>query len=398
MSSRKSMTSKSALAGVRVLDFTSMIAGPYAGRLLADAGAEVVKIEPPEGEDMRSRQPQRDGHSLFFGQLNTGKKSVALDLKNKGGVAIVKRLVEKADVVLENFRPGVMTRLGLDYAALSGINPRLIYCAISGYGQTGPNRDKPAYAPIVHAASGYDRALMRYAADRTQPAASAIFVADLMGGIYAMSGIQTALLARAQTGRGQMVDVALMDCMQNLLLYEIAAAQLPPLPPRLTYGPITAADGDVIVAPITQRNFHALAEAIGRPELRSDERFARIATRSRHWRELMGEIETWTRTRRVAECLRVLEAAGVPCSHFGEPEDALTDAHTRERGLLKPVRDGAGEFLGVNPPYRLSDTPVELHSPVPATGEHTDTLLAAWLGLDAPGLQQARAEGAFGRA
>ncbi|MBL8376807.1 MAG: CoA transferase [Burkholderiales bacterium] len=396
MSSHEQMPATSALAGLRVLDFTSMIAGPYAGRLLADAGAEVVKIEPAEGEDMRSRAPSRDGHSLYFGQLNAGKKSIVLDLKNKAGVALAKRLVEKADVVLENFRPGVMARLGLDYPALAAINPRLVYCAISGYGQVGPNRDKPAYAPIVHAASGFDRALMRYAGDRTQPAASAIFVADLMGGIYAMSGIQTALLARAQTGRGQLVDVALMDCMQNLLVYEIAAAQLPPLPPRLTYGPIAAADGDVIVTPITQRNFHALADAIGRPELKTDERFARVATRSRHWRELMNEIEAWTRSRRVAECLGVLETAGVPCSHFGEPEDALTDAHVRARGLLKPVRDGAGEFLGVNPPYRLSATPAELRSPVPAVGEHSDALCADWLELDRVELARARAEGAFG--
>ena len=176
-------TKTDALAGLCVLDFTSMIAGPYAARLLTDVGAEVIKIESPEGDDMRQRAPLRNGHGTYFGQLNAGKKSVTLDLKNPAGVALAKRMVEKADVVLENFRPGVMRRLGLDYATLAGINPRLVYCSISGYGQTGPDADKPAYAPVVHAGSGFDRALMRYAGDRDRPAAGAVFMADVLGGM-----------------------------------------------------------------------------------------------------------------------------------------------------------------------------------------------------------------------
>ena len=142
-------TKTDALAGLRVLDFTSMIAGPYAARLLADVGAEVIKIESPEGDDMRQRAPLRNGHGTYFGQLNAGKKSLTLDLKNPEALVLVKRMVEKADVVLENFRPGVMQRLGLDYATLAAINPRLVYCSISGYGQSGPDAGKPAYAPVV---------------------------------------------------------------------------------------------------------------------------------------------------------------------------------------------------------------------------------------------------------
>ena len=175
-------TKDDALAGIRVLDFTSMIAGPYASRLMADLGAEVIKIEPPGGEDMRQRAPLRDGHSSYFGQLNAGKKSVILDLKNPHAIALIKRLVETADVLIENYRPGVIARMGLDYATLAAINPRLVYCSISGYGQSGPDADRPASAPIVHAASGFDRALMEYAGDRQQPAAGAVFIADLLGG------------------------------------------------------------------------------------------------------------------------------------------------------------------------------------------------------------------------
>jgi CoA:oxalate CoA-transferase len=385
-----------ALAGIRVLDFTSMIAGPYAGRLMADVGAEVIKIEPPGGEDMRQRAPLREGHSTYFGQLNAGKKSIALDMKTPAAIALLKRMAAEADVVLENFRPGVMARLGLDYDTLSAINPRLVYCSISGHGQSGPKADQPAYAPIVHASSGFDRALMRYAGDRDQPAAGAVFIADILGGIYAMSGIQTALLQRARSGLGQRVDVALTDCMLNLLVYELQAAQLPPAGARFTYGPVRACDGDLIVTPITDRNYAALCEAIGRPALKADERFARVAMRSRNWRHLMNIVEEWSSGQSVAACLAALAAAGVPSARYNEPADALTDAHLLARGTFTRVRDAVGEFTGVNPPYRLSGARADLRSPVPQAGEHTEEVLQQLLGLGAHELREARAGGAFG--
>jgi crotonobetainyl-CoA:carnitine CoA-transferase CaiB-like acyl-CoA transferase len=385
-----------ALTGIRVLDFTSMIAGPYAARLMADVGAEVIKIEPPGGEDMRQRAPLRGGHSTYFGQLNAGKKSVALDMKNPAAIALIKRMVDQADVVLENFRPGVMARLGLDYETLAELNPRLVYCSISGNGQTGPKADQPAYAPIVHASSGFDRTLMRYAGDREQPAAGAVFIADVLGGIYAMSAIQTALLHRARTGLGQRVDVALMDCMLNLLVYELQAAQVPPAGPRFTYGPVRASDGDFIVTPITHRNFTAMCEAIGRPELKSDERFASVAARSRNWNELMSNVGAWAKTRRVAECLKALEAAGVPATDYRDPADALTDPQLLARGTFVKVSDGVGEFTGVNPPYRLSASKADLRSLVPEAGGQTEDVLRELLGLDAHALRQAREHGAFG--
>ena len=385
-----------ALAGLCVLDFTSMIAGPYAARLLADVGADVIKIESPDGDDMRQRAPLRNGHGTYFGQLNAGKKSLTLDLKNPAGVALAKRMVEKADVVLENFRPGVMRRLGLDYTTLAAINPRLVYCAISGYGQSGPDADKPAYAPVVHAGSGFDRALMRYAGDRDRPAAGAVFMADVLGGIYAFSGIQTALLQRARTGLGQQIDVALMDCMLNLLVYELQEAQFPVPGKRHTYGPIRAADTDLLIAPITQRNFVALCDAIGQPELKQDARFATVAARSANWPALMASVEAWVGNRSAGQCVQVFEAAGVPCSLYADPADALANPHLIARGLFTRVTDGAGEFIGVNPPYRMSGTPSELRSPVPQKGEHNAATLRDMLGIDEKELERLTAAGVLG--
>ena len=168
-----------AFAGLRVLDFSTTIAGPHCTRLLADMGAEVIKIESPEGDMMRTRPPLRNGASTAFGQLNAGKKSVVLDLKTPTAQAAIRDMVKTADILVENFRPGVMARLNLDYAALAPLNPRLIYCAISGYGQTGPSSQLPAYAPVVHAASGYDMAHLRYQEGRTRPDYCGVFFADV---------------------------------------------------------------------------------------------------------------------------------------------------------------------------------------------------------------------------
>src|ERR1700739_1380172 len=275
MDARETMTAP--LEGLRVLDFSIMLAGPYCARLLADVGAEVIKIEPPEGDDMRLRTPLRDGHSAYFGQLNAGKRSLALDLKNPEAIKLVHRLVAETDVVVENFRPGVMDRLGLGYEALRKINPRLIYCSISGYGQTGPTAERAAYAMIVHAESGFDRSLMRYAGDRDRPATGAIFVADVLGGIFGYSAIQTALVQRSRTGLGQRIDVALMDCMLNLLVYELQEAPFPIRTSRPTYGPVRAKDGDLLIAPVTARNFKALCEVSGQRELAEDARFNTVS-------------------------------------------------------------------------------------------------------------------------
>ncbi|UGY13303.1 CaiB/BaiF CoA transferase family protein [Bradyrhizobium septentrionale] len=386
------------LAGVRVLDFSIMVAGPYCARLLADVGAEVIKIEPPEGDDMRLRTPLREGHSTYFGQLNAGKRSLALDLKNADAIKLVHRLVAEADIVVENFRPGVMDRLGLGYEALREINPRLIYCSISGYGQTGPAAERAAYAMIVHAESGFDTSLMRYAGDRERPAAGAIFVADILGGIFGYSAIQTALVQRMRTGKGQRVDVALMDCMLNLLVYELQEAQFPVHVPRPTYGPVRTRDGDILIAPVTPRNFAALCEVTGQDELVNDPRFATIPARGANWTAMMQVIEQWTERHTVAECIAALDRAGVPCAEYRAPGEALSDEHLRQRGVFGTVADGAGEFVGVNAPWQMSGADTPIGRQVPGIGAQRDDVLSRVLGLSPDAIAALAAAGTFGRA
>jgi len=386
------------LAGLRVLDFSIMLAGPYCARLLADVGADVIKIEPPEGDDMRLRTPLREGHSTYFGQLNAGKRSLALDLKNADAIALVHRLVAETDIVVENFRPGVMDRLGLGYEALRDINPRLIYCSISGYGQSGPAAERAAYAMIVHAESGFDHSLMRYAGDRERPASGAIFVADVLGGIFGYSAIQTALVQRTRTGKGQRIDVALMDCMLNLLVYELQEAQFPIRSPRPTYGPVRTRDGDILIAPVTPRNFAALCEVTGQRELADDPRFKTLPARGANWTAMMQVIETWTERHTAAECIAALDRAGVPCAEYREPGAALADPHLRQRGVFTTVTDGAGEFVGINAPWKMSEADTPIGRDVPAIGAHRDEVLSRALGLSSGAIAELVAAGAFGKA
>src|ERR1700734_1807172 len=207
--------------GLRVLDFSTTIAGPHCTRMLADMGAEVIKIEPAEGETMRTRPPVRGGFSSTFGQLNAGKKSLVLDLKSPDAVDAIRRLVAGADVVVENFRPGVMRRLKLDYDSLKDLNPKLIYCSISGYGQTGPSAELPAYAPVIHAASGYDMAHLSYQPGRDRPDYCVIYHADVLTGVYAFGAISAALYRRHDTERGQHIDVSMLESMLTLPLNEL---------------------------------------------------------------------------------------------------------------------------------------------------------------------------------
>jgi CoA:oxalate CoA-transferase len=393
----KQQTATPPLEGVRVLDFSIMLAGPYCARLLADVGAEVIKIEPPEGDDMRLRTPLRDGHSAYFGQLNAGKRSLALDLKSPEAIRLVHQLVKETDILVENFRPGVMDRLGLGYEALRAINPRLIYCSISGYGQSGPAAERAAYAMIVHAESGFDRSLMRYAGDRDRPAAGAIFVADVLGGIFGYSAIQTALVQRARTGVGQRIDVSLMDCMLNLLVYELQEAQFPIRARRAAYGPVRALDGDILVAPITPRNFAALCEVTGQSELAEDARFKTVPTRGANWTVMMQVIEKWTEQHTVRECMTAFDRAGVPCAEYRDPAAALTDPQLLQRGAFATVADGAGEFKGVNAPWKMSGAQTSMQREIPEIGAHRDDVLSRILGLSDEAIADLAEAGAFGR-
>ena len=378
------------LDGVRVLDFTNMLCGPYCTRLLADLGAEVIKVEPPAGDHNRHRRPVRNGHSSFFGHLNSGKKSIVLDLKSAAGRAAALALVTKSDVLVENWRPGVAARLGLGYDAVSCINARLIFCAISGFGQQGPSAQRPAFAPILHAASGYDLACVDYqgAQHDGRPLRSAAFVADVLGGLSAFGAIQTALFHRQQSGRGQFIDVALMDCMLNLMMNEVQEAQFPSNEPLRVYQPLETRDGFIVTAPTSQRNFEQLAAAVERKDWLTDPRYAKLAIREANWADFMGDIEAWTRTHTSEQCERILLEAGVPCSRYKTVAEAMADPQTQSRGVLSSVRDGAGEYQVPTVPFQMPGLNTQVRPHVPGLGEHTGAVLRDLLGYTQAQVEQ----------
>jgi CoA:oxalate CoA-transferase len=371
------MSDPRALSGLVALDFSTTIAGPHCARLLADLGAEVIKIEPPEGDIMRARLPTRNGASAVYGELNAGKKSVVLDLKKKDAADAARRLVRMADVLVENYRPGVMRRLGLDYAVLAPLNPRLIYCAISGYGQTGPSALLPAYAPVIHASSGYDRAHLAYQVGRVRPDNSGIFIADVLAGTYAFGAILAALYQRQGTGRGQMIDLSMLETMLSLMLTELQTAQFELEPAgRSIFGPIETGDGFVTVAVASERTFRALCSAAGREDWITDPRFLRYRDRRLNWNHLIDELELWSRARSCGECLAAFDKAGVPASAYRTVAEAMCDPQLAHRGALAEVRDAGGVFKALNPPFRMSGTESSTGAEARSLGADTDQVLA----------------------
>jgi crotonobetainyl-CoA:carnitine CoA-transferase CaiB-like acyl-CoA transferase len=363
-------------AGLRVLDFSTTIAGPHCTRMLADTGAEVIKIETSEGETMRTRPPVRNRCSTAFGQLNIGKNSVVLDLKSPDGVEAVRRLIASSDVLVENFRPGVMKRLKLDYDSVRALNPKLIYCSISGYGQTGPSAELPAYAPVIHAASGYEMAHLAYQPGRSRPDYCGIYHADVLTGVYAFGAIGAALYQRHATGKGQHIDVSMLESMLSLTLNELQWSQFEVKPPqRPMFGPIETTDGYVMVAIASEKTFQSLMQVIGHSEWVSDPRFAIYADRRENWATLMEGVEAWSRSVTTEECLAALNAAGVPSSAYRTVKQALADPQIAHRGALVEVEDGGGTFKVLNLPFRMSGAKVAAAKKMAALGEHTRAYL-----------------------
>jgi CoA:oxalate CoA-transferase len=362
--------------GLRVLDFSTTIAGPHCSRMLADMGAEVIKVEAAEGETMRTRPPVRNSFSSVFGQLNAGKKSVVLDLKSPNAIEVIRRLVATTDILLENFRPGVMRRLKLDYDSLQELNPKLIYCSISGYGQTGPSAELPAYAPVIHAASGYDMAHLSYQPGRSRPDYCGIYHADVVTGVYAFGAISAALYQRLGNQRGQHIDVSMLESMLSLTLNEVQWSQFDvTLPSRPMFGPVETADGYVMVAVASEKTFQGLVTVSGHPEWIGDPRFAKYADRRNNWKELMDGIETWSRTLSTEQCLAALNKGGIPSSAYRSVAQALSDPQIAHRGALAEVEDGGGTFKVVNLPFRMSGTSVSAGRRAASLGEHTVAFL-----------------------
>ncbi|PHR88059.1 CaiB/BaiF CoA transferase family protein [Sphingobium yanoikuyae] len=384
-----------ALDGVRVLDFTSVMAGPFATRMLADLGAQVIKVESLEGDQVRARPPKRDGFSAYFGNLNAGKQSIACNLKSPEIVAIIKQLVATCDVLVENFRPGVMQRFGLDFAALAAINPRLIYCSISGYGQTGPKALHPAYAPVIHAASGFDMVNLRYQDGADRPATSGIFIADVLGGTHAFGAIQAALYQRERTGQGQHIDLSMLEAMVGMLVFETQEAQFPGDARRPLYTPLKTSDGFIMVAPTSPRNFEQLAEAVGHPEWRDDPRFRTNADRNANWATLLALTEEWTMERDAEEAEAILSRHGVPCARYRDIDEVLDDPQLAARGAFAQVSDGAGTFKVPNPPFHMSGSRVEARDYVARLGQDAGDVLAG-IGVNADAVAALRASGDLG--
>jgi crotonobetainyl-CoA:carnitine CoA-transferase CaiB-like acyl-CoA transferase len=362
--------------GLRVLDFSTTIAGPHCTRMLADMGAEVIKIESDEGETMRTRPPVRNGCSSAFGQLNVGKKSLVLDLKSPAAIEIVHRLVSNADILVENFRPGVMRRLKLDYGSLRELNPKLIYCSISGYGQTGPSAELPAYAPVIHAASGYEMAHLAYQPGRSRPDYCGIYHADVLTGVYAFGAISAAVHQRHRSQEGQHIDVSMLESMLSLTLNELQWSQFEVKPTaRPLFGPLETSDGYVMLAVASEKTFQSLIKVIGHPEWIDDPRFAKYSDRRDYWGDLMDGVERWSRTLSTEKCVTDLNSAGVPCSAYRTVAEAMNDPQIAHRGALSEVRDDGGTFKVLNLPFRMSGAAVSAGKRMATLGEHTLALL-----------------------
>jgi crotonobetainyl-CoA:carnitine CoA-transferase CaiB-like acyl-CoA transferase len=370
------------LDGIRVIDFTSLVAGPWCTRLLADCGAEVIKIESAgEGDVVRHSSPVPGGVSRVFAHFNCGKKCIALDLKTAAGVSLARRLIERADVVVENFRPGVMRRLGLDYERVSASHPRLVYCSVSGFGQSGPMSQQAAYAPLLHALSGFDVAFMRLQENAGAPPASGIMIADVVAAAYAFGAIQTALLRREREGVGTHIDATLIESMMSLVAIQIQEAQTPgPVTPKV-FRPTATSNGHVIIPLVSVRNYLALYPVIGRPEWCSDPAYASLKGILERTAEIERRIAQWAAPLPCEEVVRRMLAAGIPCSGYRDPATALQDEHLRARGSFAALSDGAGNFVVLNPPFRLAGSVCVANPGVGALGEHTREVLQSVLGL-----------------
>ncbi len=377
------------LDGVRVLDLSRVMSGPFCTAMLADLGAEVIKVEMPgTGDDGRHFGPFRDGESAYFMLLNRGKKSMTLNLKSARGRAILLELAASSDVLIENFRPGVARRLGIDHAALEPLNPGLVYASISGFGQDGPLADRPAYDLVVQAMSG----LMDVTGQRDgPPTAIGESMADVCAGMFAAWGISTALFARERTGKGRYLDIAMLDSMFSMML-TVLGLQLYSERAPVRVGsrhPVTypvdsfeALDGHVVLVVSSDRAFAAFCKAIGRPGMSADERFLANADRNAHEDELKAIIEAWTRQRTSDEIVAAMDAAGIPAAPVLSVADVASGEHIAHRDMVSTVEHPKlGAIPLVHQPVRFSGADRSFQRPPPGLGEHTRELLATLLGL-----------------
>ncbi|MGC2660066.1 MAG: CoA transferase [Bryobacteraceae bacterium] len=378
-----------ALAGIRVLDFTHALAGPYCTLLLSDYGAEVYKLEPREGDMGRGWGPPfAGGISGFFLGLNRGKLGISIDLKQPGGVDLCLRLIDTCDVVIENFRPGSMDKLGLGYQALHHRNPRLIYCSISGYGQNGPSRDEAAMDLVVQGSSGL---LSITGTAEGEAVRCGYGVTDVTAGLFAVIGILLALRAREASGLGQYVDVSMLDCMistmsSNYMTYLGSGIIPQPMGTSFTtivpYRAFRTRDRSLTLAVGSEKLWWAFCRAIERPDLLENEEYASNAKRILHRVALESLLQDVFLERHAADWLERLRDAGIPCSLVRNFEDVVLDPQCAARQMFPVVGHAtAGLHRVTGTPVKLSETPGNPSLPAPLLGEHTRAILIEYFGL-----------------
>jgi crotonobetainyl-CoA:carnitine CoA-transferase CaiB-like acyl-CoA transferase len=366
------------LTGLKVIDFTRVLAGPLCTMLLGDMGAEILKIEDPRhGDDTREWAPFVDGASTYFLGVNRNKKSVAVDLKSAAGIALLENLIRSADVLVENFRPGTLERLGFGPDRARAMNERLIYCSISGYGATGPRRDLPGYDMVIQAESG----LMDVTGfPETGPTKVGVAITDCLAALYAVQGILLAHIARTRTGKGQFVDVALLDAAVSVLGLPtgiVAATGRSPgrlgnaHPSLAPYEPFEAADGYVVVAVANARLWSRFCAAVGAAPLEHDPRFATNSDRLANREALNQEIRRLFAGRTVESLIACMASAGVPCGRVRTIDEVLRDPQLTARRMLVDVAAGNESIKVPGNPVKLSDAPVLPVGPPPALGQHT---------------------------
>lgn len=393
------------LAGVRILDLTNVLAGPVAGYQLALLGADVVKVEVPGSGDL-ARQLGADpelsarGLGASFLAQNAQKRSVTMNLKTDGGRAVFRRLLESADVLLENFRPGVLARLGFAPEDLRREHPGLVYCAVSGFGATGPESDRPAYDQVVQGLAG----VMSVTGDEaTAPLRVGYPVCDSIGGMAAAFAIAAALVRRARTGQGALLDVSMLDAALSTMGWVVSDYLVAGREPAAMgnenrtaapSGTFATADGALNIAANRQQQWERLCTVLGRPELRADPRFATREDRKTHRSALTTELERTLRCHPASHWDRVLRAAGVPAAPVATVPEALASPQVRHRGLVHRLSSAAGEIEVLGLPTRVDGRAVGPVAPPPVLGEHTEEVLGS-LGLDEQAIAALREEGAI---
>jgi CoA:oxalate CoA-transferase len=366
------------LDGLRVLDFTRVLSGPYATALLADLGADVIKVEAPTGDDYRAIGPfLADGSSAIFEAVNRGKRGVVLDLGSEAGRTAAVALARDADVVVENFRPGVADKLGIGWAALSAANPRLVFASVSGFGQAGPDAGRPAYDIVVQAMSGLMHVTGAPDGDPTLVGES---ISDVVSGLFASWAILAALHERSVTGRGRRIDVSMFDAtlaLQPLVVARALATGVAPMrvgnrhPLSAPFGAFRAKDGSFVLAVLNEKLFAALAATVERPHLAADPRFASDPLRLENEAALRAEIEAWAAGLSAAEAVARLVAAGVPAAEVGDTIEALASAEARGRPVTQTAdHPTLGPIAVPEQPARFDGAPRGRTAPAPRLGQH----------------------------